>query len=93
MGAYKYTMDISSSSNISTDYTLKFVSINDGINLYVSSSSFVDSNFKFGLESTNLENLEESSYIHVYAAISAQSNNYSNLYWSNLVYVGSFDNN
>lgn len=30
-------------------------------------------------------------YIHVYAAVSAQSNSFSNIYWSDIVYVGSFE--
>ncbi len=89
--AYKYNKDITSEESFSTQYTLKLKETKtEGVELYVENSTTVDCSLSFGLNDSNLSDLDESSYIHVYAAISAQGDNYSNLYWSNLVYVGSF---
>ncbi len=91
VSAYKYNKDISSTEDFSTNYILKPKETKtDGVELYVDDSTTADSSLSFGLDSSNLSDLSEASYIHVYAAISAQGNNYSNLYWSDLVYVGSF---
>ena len=85
-----YNKDISSNTDISKSFTLKLNSEVSGVELYVDESSAVDSSFSFGLDGDNLEALRNSNYMHVYAAISAQGENYSNIYWSNLTYVGSF---
>lgn len=89
--AFQYNKEISNTESFSTQYTLKLKETKtEGVELYVENSTTADCSLRFGLNDSNLRDLDESSYIHVYAAISAQGDNYSNLYWSNLVYVGSF---
>lgn len=90
--AYKYNKDISNNEDFSTKYTLRLKETKtDGVELFIDNSTTLDSSFSFGLSEDNLNDLNEAKYIHVYAAISAQGN-YSNIYWSDLVYVGSFEN-
>ena len=89
-----YNKDISSNTDISKSFTLKLNSeVREditGVKLFVGESTTADSSFSFGLDDTKLEALRNSNYVHVYAAISAQGENYSNIYWSYLTYVGSF---
>lgn len=92
VSAYKYNLDITSRTDFVTTFSLKLAdSIEDGIELYEDDSAFKTAGLGFGLETSHMSELMNSKNIHVYAAISAQGNVYSNLYWSNLVYVGSFE--
>lgn len=90
---YEYNLDITSRSSFRKRYTLKSAStIDDGVELYDNENPGAPiATYGFGLDSSNLDELVKSRYVHVYAAISAQGKGYSNLYWSNLVYIGSFD--
>ncbi len=88
ISAPNYNFDLSSNTDISKSFSLKLASEVDKVEMYVDDT--LDSTLSFGLESSNLSKLQNSSYIHVYAAISAQGSNYSNIYWSDLTYVGSF---
>lgn len=88
VSAYKYNLDITSASDIDKEFTLKLAENGaDGVSLYEKKTMAPIAQYGFGLESFELLS---SKNIHVYAAISAQGNGYSNLYWSNLTYVGSF---
>lgn len=91
--AYKYNLDISSGTNINSNYILKLADdIERGIILYDAANETTPiAQYAFGLDSESFEKLKNSSYVHVYAAVSAQGNGYSNLYWSSLVHVGSFN--
>ena len=92
VSAYKYNLDITSKSDFVTTFSLKLAdNIEEGIELYEDGSASKTAGLGFGLETSHMSELIDSKYIHVYAAISAQGNVYSNLYWSNLVYVGSFE--
>ena len=87
--AYKYNLDITSKSDFDTKFSLKLADkIEEGIEIYSASKT---ASLGFGLDASHISDLKDSKYIHVYAAISAQGNGYSNLYWSNLTYVGSFE--
>ena len=90
--AYKYNLDITSASSFNTKFSLKLVDNTDeGIEIYEDGSTSKTASYGFGLGSSRMSELKDSKYIHVYAAISAQGNVYSNLYWSHLEYVGSFE--
>ena len=88
ISAPKYNLDLSSNTDISQTISLKLNSSLDSAELYVGDT--FNSTLSFDLDSSNLAKLQDSDYIHVYAAISAQGENYGNIYWSDLTYVGSF---
>lgn len=88
ISAWQYNRALSYDSDFSCSISLKLNSDIDGVGLYINGE--LDGTQTFGLDSTNLSSLQESNYVHVYAAISALGANYSNIYWSNLTYVGSF---
>ena len=88
ISAPKYNFDLTSNTDISQTFTLKLNSTVDSVELNVGDTN--NSTFSFGLDSSNLAKLQNSDYIHVYAAVSAQGENYGNIYWSDLTYVGSF---
>lgn len=89
ISAWQYNRALSFNTDFSCSFSLKLNSDIDGVGLYINDE--LDGTQTFGLDSTNLSSLQESNYVHVYAAISAQGGaNYSNIYWSNLTYVGSF---
>ena len=91
VSAYAYNLDITSTTDIDKEYTLKLAeNVTDGVLLYEKKTLTPIAKYDFGQESSILTELLASN-IHVYVAISAQGNGYSNLYWSNLVYVGSFE--
>lgn len=90
ISAPSYNKDLSSNTDISQAFRLVLNPDVDSVDLY--SGETLDSTLSFGLESSNLSKLQNSSYIHVYAALSAQGQNYGNIYWSDLTYVGSFSN-
>lgn len=91
ISAWQYNNALSYTTDFTCSVSLKLNSDLDTAELYLDS---VDSGVQyFGLDETNLDALKNSTYVHVYAAISAQGDkdaNYSNIYWSNLTYVGSF---
>lgn len=91
--AYRYNLDISSGTNINNSYVLKLADdIERGVILYDAADETTPiAQYGFGLDSDTTEKLTNSNYVHVYAAVSAQGNGYSNLYWSSLVHVGSFN--
>ena len=92
VSAYKYNLDITSTSDFITKFSLKLAgNVEEGIELYEDDSASKTASYGFGLETSHMSELKGSKYIHVYAAISAQGNGYSNLYWSHLEYVGSFE--
>lgn len=88
ISAPNYTKSLTSNTDFSKVISLKLNSDIDGVELYT--DGVLDGILSFGLE--DLSPLQESSYVHVYAALSGQGANYSNIYWSNLTYVGSFSN-
>ncbi len=89
ISAWQYNRKLSFNTDFSCSFSLRLNSDLDGVQLYI--DDVLDGTQNFGLDSTNLSSLQESNYVHVYAAISAQGGaNYSNIYWSNLTYVGSF---
>lgn len=86
ISAWQYNKALSYNTDFSSSISLKLNSTLDGVELYTNET--LDGTLKFGL--SDLTSLQDSEYIHVYAAISAQGANYGNIYWSNLTYVGSF---
>lgn len=88
ISAPNYNKSLTSNTDFSKAISLKLNSDIDRVELYT--DGVLDGTLSFGLE--DLSPLQESSYVHVYAALSGQGANYSNIYWSNLTYVGSFSN-
>jgi hypothetical protein len=84
-----YNRALAFSSDSSCSVSLQLKSNASGISdveLVVDDTS--EGTLGFGLD--DLTSLQSSNYIQVYAALSAQGENYSNIYWSNLTYVGEF---
>lgn len=74
-GGLDNTASVSLNIKLSYNSGDKTVTLNDGTN-----------NFKLGFDSSFTP--EENRYIRIFAAVSVQSENYSNLYWSAMKYVG-----
>ncbi len=94
-----YNFNLTSNTDISKSFTLRLVtdpsspsSSSEGASGVVGvelSDGTTKATLGFGLDTSNLTSLQDSSYIHVYAALSAQGAQYSNIYWSDITYVGS----
>ena len=81
--ALAFTSDTSCNFNLKLNSDASAIS---GVDLVV--DGITEGTLDFGLK--DLTSLQNSNYIQVYAALSAQGENYSNIYWSNLNYVGEF---
>ena len=86
ISAPNYNKDLTATSDFTKAIKLVLNDSVDSVDFYIDET--LDSTLVFVLN--DLTSLKDSNYIHVYAALSAQGENYGNIYWSNLTYVGSF---